>query len=135
MYSEFFVKPNTQKFIAQLFVRKMVAAADAEGAADTLLGTAATGLTSSSWSKIAYVRAGATGDVPVTLAVGALGTWSSGGFILVDDTDAPGLYQFGVPNAAIVSGVPYVDFVFVAATDAQYASTHFRIHLIRSLAS
>lgn len=36
------------------------------------------------------------------------GAWTSGGFCLVDDTAAPGLYRIDVPDGAFAVGVGYV---------------------------
>lgn len=140
MYSELWVKPNTQKFIATMYVAKSVASEDTETTYDVPLGIPATALTYASWSKCSYIRGGVQGqagtaDTAVTLAaLTAVGTWVSGGFLKIDDTNAPGLYQFGVPNAAIASGAAYVDFVFAASAEANFCSNHLRIHLARSLA-
>lgn len=62
-----------------------------------------------------YVQAGAAAAAitPATLA-SASAAWSSGGFKEVDATNAPGLYRFDVPDAAIASG-PYVVLTFKAS--------------------
>jgi hypothetical protein len=51
-----------------------------------------------------YCYEGDTAARAVTLATATLGTWSSGGFILVDGTNMPGVYEISVPNAALASG-------------------------------
>lgn len=49
-----------------------------------------------------YVKDGANASVEVTLDYGgSVGTYLAGGFEEIDETNAPGLYQFGIPNAAI----------------------------------
>ena len=41
----------------------------------------------------------------VTLTSGAVvGTWQSGGLVAVDATNMPGVYEIGVPNAALATG-------------------------------
>jgi hypothetical protein len=52
----------------------------------------------------------------VTLVTATLGTWVSGGFVEVDAVHAPGLYEFGVPNASLTSGNA-VEFYFQGATN------------------
>lgn len=64
-----------------------------------------------------YIRNGANADTQVTLAAGTLGTWSSGGFIVVDATGMPGVYEIGVPNAAIVTGADTVHMMLQGATN------------------
>lgn len=51
-----------------------------------------------------YLREGASSTVAITLATMTLGTWGTGGFIVVDATNMPGTYQIGLPNAALASG-------------------------------
>jgi hypothetical protein len=55
-----------------------------------------------------YFRDGATSATAITLVTATLGTWASGGFIVVDGTNMPGLYEIGIPNAAIASGAKWV---------------------------
>jgi phage baseplate assembly protein W len=57
-------------------------------------------------------RAARTAITMATLA-SASAAWSSGGFILVDDTNCPGLYRFDVPDAAFATGAG-VDRVIVS---------------------
>ncbi len=42
--------------------------------------------------------------------------YSAGGFILIDDTNMPGLYRLDIPDAALASGVDYVMIQLVAAS-------------------
>jgi hypothetical protein len=51
-----------------------------------------------------YIREGAGAAVAITLATMTLGTWATGGFVAVDGTNMPGLYQLGLPNAALAAG-------------------------------
>ena len=55
-----------------------------------------------------YYREGAASAVSITLATMTLGTWATGGFVVVDDTNMPGCYQLGIPDAAIAAGAKSV---------------------------
>ena len=51
-----------------------------------------------------YDVAGASGSATsLSLATMTKGTWATGGFVAVDATNMPGVYQLGVPNACIAS--------------------------------
>ena len=64
-----------------------------------------------------YYREGAASATSVTLATMTVGTWATGGFKEIDGTNMPGMYQFGIPNAAIASGAASVKFFFKGATN------------------
>lgn len=51
-----------------------------------------------------YFIEGAGSSVQISLATATLGTWSTGGFIVVDGTNMPGMYELGIPNLALASG-------------------------------
>lgn len=76
-------------------------------------GEGVTGLAPASMM-IAYIQEGGAADVTVTPVAATLGTYTSGGWVQVDATNMPGLYQFGVPNAAL-SGANSVTFIFQSA--------------------
>ena len=82
-------------------------------------GAGLTGLTSASSGLVCY-RArdddGNAGATQITLSAGTKGTWSSGGFVEKDATNMPGIYEFGVPNAAVATGSETVDIMFNGAT-------------------
>lgn len=63
-----------------------------------------------------YLIEGASASVAVTLATATLGTWATGGFVVVDGTNMPGLYEFSIPNLALASGKS-VKFYFQGATN------------------
>jgi hypothetical protein len=64
-----------------------------------------------------YHRNTAAASVAISLATMTLGTWATGGFIVVDGTNMIGLYQLGIPNAALVSGADTVTIVLSGAAN------------------
>lgn len=70
-------------------------------------------------------RSARTAITPATLA-SASAAWSSGGFILVDDTNQPGVYRFDIPDAAFATGVDEV-IVTVKATGCRTQSRKFTL--------
>lgn len=64
-----------------------------------------------------YYREGAGSAVAITLATQTLGTWATGGFIVIDGTNMPGCYQIGIPNAAIAAGAKSVVCLFKGAAN------------------
>lgn len=86
-------------------------------------GAGLTGLAFNTSSLTAYYhRNTANASVAITLATATLGTFTSGGFIVVDGTHMPGLYQLGIPNTALASGADsVVIFLFGAAKMAPVA--------------
>lgn len=79
---------------------------------DSTTGLAKTGLLfNSAGASASYTLPGAASVVITLTSLGsAAASWSSGGFILVSDTNAKGLYRLDLPNAAIASG----DFVVIS---------------------
>jgi hypothetical protein len=56
-----------------------------------------------------YSRQGASGAaVAISLVTKTKGTWVSGGFVAVDGTNLPGVYELGVPDAAFAAGAEWV---------------------------
>jgi hypothetical protein len=92
-------------------------------------GAGLTGLTYASSGLVAAYRAqGQTsGFTAFALSAGTLGVWSSGGFAEVDSVNAPGVYEVGLPNAALASG-NYVDFYFQGA--ANMAPSALKVELV-----
>jgi len=82
-------------------VRRLIFIADSSsttgaGLANLLYNTA---------SLVAYYFAGdLANEVQITLATATLGTFASGGFIAVDNTNMPGWYEIGIPDAALDGG-------------------------------
>lgn len=81
-------------------------------------GDGLTGLVYNSASMTAYYyREGAGSATAITLVTMTLGTWASGGFVVVNGTNMPGLYQLGIPNAAIATGAKSVVVLLKGATN------------------
>lgn len=66
-------------------------------------GAGKTALTNASVT-MHYFRPGDSTPTAVTLSAGTLATWTSGGFVKVQDTDMPGVYEVGIPNAVFAAG-------------------------------
>lgn len=68
-------------------------------------GSGLTGLVHNSAGLTAYYfREGSASTSVISLVNAVVGTWTSGGFKEVDDTNMPGVYEIGIPNACIASG-------------------------------
>jgi hypothetical protein len=86
---------STTSKIVRLFVQD----------ATSITGAGLTGLAyNSSGLTCYYIREGDPSATAVTLSAGTAGTWSSGGFVAVDATNLPGLYELGLPNASLSTG-------------------------------
>lgn len=81
-------------------------------------GAGLTGLAYNSGSLTAYYhRQGANAATAITLATKTLGTWATGGFVAVDGTNMPGVYELGLPDAALASGATWVVIMLKGATN------------------
>jgi len=81
-------------------------------------GAGLTGLAYNSGSLTAYYhRQGASSATAITLATKTVGTWATGGFVAVDGTNMPGLYELGIPDAALASGATWVIIMLKGATN------------------
>lgn len=87
-----------------------------------------TGLTFESAGLVAsYVRTGAA-RTAITLATQtANGAHSDGGFVLVDDTNMPGVYRLDLPDAAVTAGV--TECVVQLAAEADSVCRPVRIQI------
>jgi len=64
-----------------------------------------TGLTHrSAGASAAFIRSDGSSAQPIPLVAGKLGQHVAGGFVEIDATLMPGLYQLGVPDAALALG-------------------------------
>lgn len=89
------LKRGTTSKIIRVFLADMTA----------LDGSGLTGLVyNSAGLSAAYIRETDATVTTISLSAGTVGTWSSGGFKEVDATNFPGLYELGLPNAALASG-------------------------------
>lgn len=80
-------------------------------------GAGKTGLAFNTASLAAYyIREGSATATAITLATMTVGTWASGGFKEIDATNMPGLYELGVPDAALASGANSVVIQLKGAT-------------------
>ena len=55
-----------------------------------------------------YHRQGSNAATAITLATKTLGTLATGGFVEVSSANMPGLYELGIPDAALASGATWV---------------------------
>jgi hypothetical protein len=82
-------------------VRRLIFIADSS----STTGAGLANLVYNTASLVAYYFAGdLSNEVSITLATATLGTWASGGFIAVDNTNMPGWYEIGIPDAALDGG-------------------------------
>jgi hypothetical protein len=100
--------PGTTSKLVRIFIQDTSVVT---GAGLTGLVYNSSGLT---WT---YCREGAASSVAVTLASMTLGTWVSGGLIVVDASAMPGWYELGVPNAALALGSGSVIMHLLGATN------------------
>lgn len=81
-------------------------------------GAGLTGLVfNSSGLSAYYYREGAASATSITLATMTAGTWATGGFVAVDGTNLPGVYQLGLPDAALATGANSVVVMLKGATN------------------
>jgi len=98
-----------------------------QNAASTAAGDPVLGLTYNTSGLTAYYRLGATGTLTsISLATQTVtGAYSSGGFVKIDDTHAPGGYRFDIPAACIATaGECNIWFAGAPAGTAGNMETH-----------
>ena len=82
-------------------VRRMIFIGDSS----STTGAGLANLVFNSSGLVAYYFAGdLSNDVQITLVTATLGSYTSGGFIAVDNTNMPGWYEIGIPDAALDGG-------------------------------
>lgn len=138
MIHNFMLKPRSKSVIVRIFVPTAILTAEAKSAVGIVTHLGSTGLVYTdidNTNQFAYKRDGETAHTAVTAVTMTEGTWASGGFILVDDSDMPGVYEFGIPNACLVGGgARWCNILIPFAGTVAGASVFIHIDLIRSLA-
>ncbi len=82
------------------------------------LGDGLTGVSAgASGIKAFYHRDTDTTATSISLVTMTIGTYTSGGFALIDSTNMPGWYQFCPPDAALASGAKNVGFMLKGVTN------------------
>lgn len=108
------VKKGTESYIVEVMVR------------DATTGLGKTGI---AYGDVAYSywRRGAATGVNGTCVAMSKGTYADHGWVELDATNQRGLYQFGVPDAALVTGA---DGVTINLTSADAIDVSIAINLI-----
>lgn len=102
------IKGGTVSRIARVFIQD----------ATSTSGAGLTGLTfSTSGLKWYYSRVGDSGSTALTPVTATVGTFASAGFVAVDGTNLPGVYEIGLPNAALASGASAVHLMLYGAAN------------------
>src|SRR5215469_1329135 len=108
--AKFFIKKGTTSKLVHIFIQD----------SSSTTGAGLTGLTSGSTGLVCY-RArqddGNAGGTQLVLSAGTRGTWSSGGFVEKDSTNMPGVYELGLDNAGLATGVNDVLYMLKGATN------------------
>lgn len=116
--AKFSILAGTTSKLLRLFVQNT---SQTNGAGLTGLAFGTSGLT------CYYIREGDAATTAITLQTATLGTWTTRGFIVVDATNMPGVYEFGIPDAAVAAGAKSVLVYFQGA--ANMAPTLLEIEL------
>ena len=91
-------------------------------------GAGLTGLVyNSAGLKAYYIRPGDSSATAITLASATIGTYASGGFVEVDSTNMPGIYEFGIPNACLASGANQCVIMLQGATNMAPVSLEIQL--------
>ena len=85
--------------------------------------------------KSTYYREGASAVVALDLVTKSLGTWVSGGLLLLSDTLMPGCYVLDIPNAVVEHGAKWAFISLAEFDDAGSGQILIKINLVRSLAT
>lgn len=102
------IKAGTTGHIARVFIQNT---SSTTGAGLTGLAFNSAGLTAY------YSRVGAATATAITLVTATAGTFASGGFVELDATNMPGIYELHIPNAALASGANGVHLMLKGATN------------------
>lgn len=123
---DFIVPPGTKSLLLPVFLNLSIVDTD------VACGRGIAGQAYDDINKMYYRREG--GDLTaITPATMTLGTWASGGFVLIDDTNAIGAYELGVPNACVAGGAWWVDIYIGFLTALLSEDIQIHIDLVRSI--
>lgn len=107
-HHQFTIKKGTTSKKVRVFI----------GDSSVTTGAGKTALVYNTASLVAYyIRDGDSNETAITLATATLGTWTSGGFLLVDDTNMPGTYELGIPDAVLATGCNHVEIMLKGAAN------------------
>jgi len=82
-------------------VRRLIFVADSS----STVGARLANLAHNTSGLVAYYFAGdLSNEAQITLASATLGSYTSGGWVAVDNTNMPGWYEVGIPDAALDGG-------------------------------
>jgi hypothetical protein len=76
-----------------------------------------------------YIREGQAAVQDVALVTMVVGTWASGGFIEVDPVKMPGIYEVGLPDAALASATGVDSVLFCLRGAANMPAVYMEIEL------
>lgn len=80
-------------------------------------GAGLTGLTNNSAGlKARYIREGDAASVAIAITSAAIGTYTSGGFIEIEASAMPGVYQIGLPNAVCSANAKSATIMYFGAS-------------------
>ena len=106
-----------------------------QNAASTAPGDPILGLAYNTANLVCYYRTGGGGTLTQINLVTqtAAGAYSSGGFVKIDDTHAPGQYRFDIPNAVLASaGEVSITFYWRSRRHrGKYGNSHGQGHCYR----
>lgn len=81
-------------------------------------GAGLAGLSNNSSGLLAhYIREGESASNPIAIVSAAIGTWTTGGFIEIESSAMPGLYQIGLPNAVCSANAKSATLYYFGATN------------------
>lgn len=73
---------------------------------------------------IYYIREGDASPTAITPASMTVGTWVSGGFVEVDSTNMPGVYEIGLPDAVIDNTSEGSVLIMIKGSDSDLVATY-----------
>lgn len=99
---------GTTSFIARIFIND----------ATSIIGAGLSGvLYNSTGFSGYYSRVGDSSVTNISFATATAGTFTTGGFIALDNVKMPGVYELGIPNSALAVGAPRVNLLLYGANN------------------